>query len=100
MILFSERFVGGTRGVALLQQFEQRADVPQASATAEGLRLAEAHPDLEVVFLDLNIPDQNGMDVIPAFARRCPQLPVIVLKADGSGALSLASLGNQEVGLP
>jgi DNA-binding NarL/FixJ family response regulator len=81
-----------------LMQFEQRADVRQASDPAEGLRLA--HPDLDVVFLDLNIPDQNGMDVIPVFAQRCPQLPVIVLKADCSGGLSLASLGNQEVGLP
>ena len=81
-------------------QFEQRADVLQASDTAEGLRLAGAHPDLEVVFLNLNIPDQNGMDVIPVFAKRCPQLPVSVLKADCSGGLSLVSLGNQEVGLP
>lgn len=81
-------------------QFEQRADVLQGSDTAEGLGLAEAHPDLDVVFLDLNIPDQNGMDVIPVFAKRCPQLPVIVLKADCSGGLSLVSLGNQEVGLP
>jgi CheY-like chemotaxis protein len=56
-------------------QFEQRADVLQASDTAEGLRLAEAHPDLDVAFLDLNIPDQNGMDVIPVFAKRCPRLP-------------------------
>jgi hypothetical protein len=46
-------------------QFEQRADVVQASDTAEGLRLAEAHPDLDVVFLDLNIPDQIGREVIP-----------------------------------
>ena len=79
-------------------QFEQRADVPQASATAEGLRLAEAHPDLEVVFLDLNIPDQNGMDVIPVFAKRCPQLPVIVLKADGSGATIVGLPGESRSG--
>ena len=67
--------------VALLRQFEQGAEVMQASDTAEGLRLAEAHPDLDVVFLDLNIPDQGGMDVIPIFARRFPQLPVIVLSS-------------------
>jgi CheY-like chemotaxis protein len=81
-------------------QFEQRADVLQASDAAEGLRLAEAHPDLDVVFLDLNIPDQNGMDVIPVFAKRCPHLPVMVLKADCSGGLFVRLLGNQEVGLP
>ena len=67
--------------VALLQQFEQGADVLQAADTAEGLRLAEAHPDLDAVFLDLNMPDQSGMEVIPVFSRRCPQLPVIVLSS-------------------
>jgi two-component system, NarL family, nitrate/nitrite response regulator NarL len=67
--------------VALLQQFEQGADVLQASDTAEGLRLAEAHPDLDVVFLDLNMPDQGGMQAIPTFAKSCPQLSVIVLSS-------------------
>jgi len=67
--------------VALLRQFEQGADVLQASDTTEGLRLAEAHPDLDAVFLDLNMPDQGGMEVIPVFARRCPQVPVIVLSS-------------------
>jgi two-component system, NarL family, nitrate/nitrite response regulator NarL len=67
--------------VALLQQFEQGADVLQASDTTEGLRLAEAHPDLDAVFLDLNMPDRNGMEAIPIFTKRCPQLPVIVLSS-------------------
>jgi two-component system, NarL family, nitrate/nitrite response regulator NarL len=67
--------------VALLRQFEQGADVLQASDTAEGLRLAEAHPDLDAVFLDLNLPDQGGLEVIPVFVKRCPQLPVIVLSS-------------------
>jgi two-component system nitrate/nitrite response regulator NarL len=67
--------------VALLQQFEQGANVLQASDTTEGLRLAEAHPDLDAVFLDLNMPDQSGMEIIPIFAKRCPQLPVIVLSS-------------------
>ena len=67
--------------VALLRQFEQGTDVLQASDTAEGLRLVEAHPDLDAVFLDLNMPDQSGMEVIPVFAKRCPQLPVIVLSS-------------------
>ena len=67
--------------VALLRQFDQGAEVVQASDAAEGLRLAEAHPDLDVVFLDLNMPDQEGMDLIPIFAKRFPQLRVIVLSS-------------------
>lgn len=67
--------------VALLRQFEQAADVLQASDTAEGLRLVEAHPDLDAVFLDLNLPDRGGMEAIPVLAKRRPQLPVIVLSS-------------------
>ena len=66
---------------ALLQQFEHGADVLQASDTAEGLRLAEANPDLDVIFLDLNMPEHSGRDAIPLFAKRCPQLPLIVLSS-------------------
>lgn len=66
---------------ALLQQFELGAEVLQAPDTAEGLRLAEANPDLDVVFLDLNMPEQSGMDAIPVFTKRRPQLPVIVLSS-------------------
>ena len=67
--------------IALLQQFDQGADVLQASDTVEGLRLVEAHPDLDVAFLDLNMPDQGGMAAIPVFAKRCPQLSIIVLSS-------------------
>jgi two-component system, NarL family, nitrate/nitrite response regulator NarL len=67
--------------VALLQQFEQGADVLQASDTAEGLRLVQAHPDLDAVFLDLNLPEQGGMEAIPAFTKLRPKLPVIVLSS-------------------
>lgn len=67
--------------VALLQQLEPGANVLQASDVAEGLRLAEQHPDLDAVLLDLNMPDQSGMDAIPVFAERYPQLPVIVLSS-------------------
>jgi two-component system nitrate/nitrite response regulator NarL len=66
---------------ALLQQFEHGADVLQASDAAEGLRLAEANPDLDVIFLDLNMPEHSGRDAIPLFANRCPQLPLIVLSS-------------------
>lgn len=67
--------------VALLQQLEPGANVLQASDIAEGLRLVEAHPGLDAILLDLNMPDQNGMDAIPGFAERYPQLPVIVLSS-------------------
>ena len=66
---------------ALLLQWEAGATVLQASGGIEGLSLAEAHPDLDAVFLDLNMPGQGGVEAIHAFRKRCPQVPVIVLSS-------------------
>jgi two-component system, NarL family, nitrate/nitrite response regulator NarL len=83
---------------ALLQQSEQGTDVLQAAGSAEGLRLAEANPDLDAVFLDLHMPHQGGMEAILEFRKRCPQLPVIVLSSsedpnDVRHALQSGALG-------
>ena len=66
---------------ALLQQAEPDTVALQAPGGVEGLRLAEANPDLDVVFLDLNMPGQSGLEAIRQFRERCPQLPVIALSS-------------------
>lgn len=71
---------------ALLQQWESGTVVLQASTGIEGLRLAEANPDLDAAFLDLNMPAQGGIEAIQAFRKRCPQLPVIVLSSSENPA--------------
>ena len=66
---------------ALLQQAEPNTVALQAPGGVEGLRLAESNPDLDVVFLDLNMPGQSGLEAIRQFRERCPQLPVIALSS-------------------
>jgi DNA-binding NarL/FixJ family response regulator len=66
---------------ALLQQAEPNTVALQAPGGVEGLRLAEANPDLDVVFLDLNMPGQSGLEAIRRFRECCPQLPVIALSS-------------------
>jgi DNA-binding NarL/FixJ family response regulator len=83
---------------AMLRQAGPDTQVLQASDGAEGLRLAEAEPDLDAVFLDLEMPGGGGMSAIPEFGRRRPEVPVIVLSSsedprDVRRALALGALG-------
>lgn len=83
---------------AMLRQAGPDTEVLQAGDGAEGLRMADAHLDLDAVFLDLQMPGLDGMSVVPEFGRRRPELPVIVLSSsedpqDVRRALALGALG-------
>jgi DNA-binding NarL/FixJ family response regulator len=66
---------------ALLAHDDPRAIVLEAGDAASGLALAASHADLDAVFLDLAMPGVSGMTAIAEFARRRPDVPVIVLTA-------------------
>lgn len=83
---------------AMLRQVGPDTEVLQAGESAEGLRMAEQHADLDAVFLDLEMPGSGGMSAIPEFGKRRPELPVIVLSSsedprDVRRALALGALG-------
>jgi DNA-binding NarL/FixJ family response regulator len=63
-----------------------------------GFKLLEAHPDLDIVLLDLRLPGLSGHAAIAEFGRLRPTLPVIVLSssedpADVRKAIALGALG-------
>lgn len=83
---------------AMLRQIGPDTEVLLASGSAEGLRMAEMHEDLDAVFLDLEMPGGGGLSAIPEFGKRRPALPVIVLSSsedprDVRRALALGALG-------
>ena len=83
---------------AMLRQIGPDVHVLQAHDGADGLRLAEAHQDIDAVFLDLQMPGIDGMSAVPEFGKRRPDLPVIVLSSSESPedvrrALALGALG-------
>jgi two-component system nitrate/nitrite response regulator NarL len=83
---------------AMLLQAEPSTVVLQAGTTVEGLALAEAHPDLDAVLLDLAMPGIGGIAAIKEFGRRRSDVPVIVLSAsedpeDIHRALASGALG-------
>jgi DNA-binding NarL/FixJ family response regulator len=69
---------------ALLRQAAPNTSVLQANDTEEGVRIAETNPELDAVFVDLTMPGLAGEDAVREFARRCPELPVIVLSSSES----------------
>ncbi|TAJ70200.1 MAG: response regulator transcription factor [Phenylobacterium sp.] len=74
--------------LALLEREVPGAELLQACDSAEGLRLAARHGDLDAVFLDLSMPGMDGMDALREFRRARPALPVIVLTAADDPALA------------
>ena len=83
---------------ALLRQSGENVTVLQAASAEEGLALADAHADLDALFLDLAMPGRSGLEAIKALCLRLPQTPIIVLSAsedpsDVHQALKAGALG-------
>lgn len=52
--------------------------VLEAASCAQAFDLAR-ETDLDLVLLDYHLPDMNGLDALDVFARRHPDLPIIML---------------------
>ncbi|MFC4314443.1 response regulator [Steroidobacter flavus] len=66
---------------ALLRQANPDTQVFQASDSEAGMEMAQAAGDLDAVFVDLMMPGLAGEAAVKEFARRRPELPVIVLSS-------------------
>lgn len=66
---------------ALLRQADPDSVVLEASDGIEALRIAKAHPELDVVILDLEMPGMGGRSAIAEFGLQLPDLPVIILSS-------------------
>jgi len=83
---------------AVLRQLRSDTEVLLAHDAATGMALAAANPDIELVLLDLMLPDAVGMGALEAFGREHPALPVMVLSSSESpdavrAALELGAMG-------
>lgn len=67
--------------VLTLRRLDRRVDVLEASAAAEAFALIERHGDLDLILLDLMLPDANGLSLLHTVRGQSPMLPVIVVSA-------------------
>lgn len=56
--------------------------VLEAQTAKEGFAVAEAHPDLHLILLDLSLPGEDGLESLPLLRERAPQVPVVVFSAN------------------
>jgi DNA-binding NarL/FixJ family response regulator len=83
---------------ALLKQAAADTIVLQAPECATALNLANENPDIDAVFVDLQMPGMTGDMAVREFGKLRPELPVIVLSSsenpsDVRRALNAGALG-------
>jgi DNA-binding NarL/FixJ family response regulator len=84
------------RGV--LKELAGDATVLEAADCRQAMRLIEAHPDLHLILLDLNLPDRDGFEILADLRKRYGTISLVVLSAlhdrqNVVKALDLGALG-------
>src|SRR5437762_2258680 len=64
-----------------LTQLESDAEIFEASDGAQAIALVEQHPDLDLIMLDLNLPDRDGFSMLVELRRNHPGISVVVMSA-------------------
>ncbi len=71
----------------ILQQLEGEIAVVEADCGSAALSMAALDPDIDLVMLDINLPDGDGVEVLRSFSERHPTLPVVMLTASENRSL-------------
>ena len=65
-----------------LAQLDADAIILEASDTVEAMRLVTGHSaDLDLLLLDLNLPDRDGFSVLVDLRKSYPSISVVVMSA-------------------
>jgi DNA-binding NarL/FixJ family response regulator len=64
---------------SVLRELRTDATVLEAATCTQAMQLADAHPDLDMVVLDLTLPDRDGFSVLSELRASRPALAVVVL---------------------
>lgn len=64
----------------------------EAGDLAEAAAVLQAHPDVSLALLDLNLGDRQGIDTLLQWRTLAPDVPVVVLSADDRPATIVAAL--------
>ena len=66
---------------AVLKQLKPETVILEASDSRQAMRLVEGHPDLDLILLDVNLPDRDGFSVLGELRDRYATIAIIVLSA-------------------
>lgn len=63
----------------VLKGLDEDVEVLQASDCNQAFKLADLHPDFDLVLLDFHLPDMNGLEALGVLGKSHPELPVVIL---------------------
>src|ERR1700747_1676676 len=78
-VLIREGLRGVLQGAELRKELTDDAVVLEAANCCEAMQLIAEHPDIDLVMLDLNLPDRDGFSVLAELRERYPAMTVVVL---------------------
>lgn len=68
----------------LLEKMQGAHRFLEAESCEAGFAAAAAHPDIDIILLDLALPGMNGLDGLLRLRELCPAAPVVLLSANES----------------
>jgi DNA-binding NarL/FixJ family response regulator/class 3 adenylate cyclase len=80
---------------SVLKEVATDAEVLEAADCRQAMHLIDAHPDLHLILLDLNLPDRDGFAVLTDMRQRYATISLVVLSAlhDRENVLKALDLG-------
>src|SRR5580693_8372526 len=69
----------GLQGV--LKKLKRGVTVLEAADCRQAMAAVESNPDIDLILLDLNLPDRDGFSVLAELRERYPAISVVVLSA-------------------
>ena len=64
-----------------LSRLEENVSILEASSCDQAIALVSNNSDLDLVLLDLNLPEKNGFKALDEITKDYPALPVVILSA-------------------
>ena len=65
----------------VLQGLDRKAEILQAQTFSDALRIAQQNPDINLILLDLGLPDMAGLEALAQLRSLYAAIPVVVLSA-------------------
>jgi DNA-binding SARP family transcriptional activator/CheY-like chemotaxis protein len=82
----------------VLKQLKRETFIFEASSSRQAMQVVEEQPDIDLVLLDINLPDRDGLTVLGELRERYPAVAIVILSASDDQdqvkrAFSLGALG-------
>lgn len=82
----------------MLARLGETIEALEAGHCEEALRLADEHPSLDLILLDLGLPGRGGMEALEVLRKRHPSVPLVVVSANDDRETVIQALDRGAMG--